>query len=46
MPVYIDLITIIFFPICFIVLLVSFLGGDPEYRSKREQEKIDKKKKL
>jgi hypothetical protein len=45
MPIYIDPIAIIFFPLCFIVLLVSFLGGDSEYKSKREQEKLNKKKK-
>ena len=45
MPIYIDPIAIILIPLCFICLVVSFLRGDSEYRSKREQEKIDKKTK-
>lgn len=45
MPV-IDPISIVFFSLCFIVLVISFLRGDSEYRYKREQEKLKKKTKL
>jgi len=44
MPIFIDPIAIIIVSISFIVLVVSFLRGDSEYKSKREEEKLKKNK--
>jgi hypothetical protein len=45
MPIFIDPVSIILLPLCFICLVVSFLQGDSEYRSKRQEEKLKKKTK-